>query len=76
MFEKARKDLKLGTIDTFFIGDGEFDVEAGHRFGQKTVLVLSGKSSRADIVNWKYKPDHIADDLYAAVKLVLKKRKK
>ncbi|MFH1778002.1 MAG: HAD family hydrolase [Candidatus Omnitrophota bacterium] len=56
-------DLK----NSYFLGDKLSDIQAGCEFGVKTILVLSGKSKRADIISWPVKPDFVADDLWDAV---------
>ncbi len=58
--------------NTYFIGDDRRDVEAGRKFGCKTVLVLTGKTKRRDVRNFKTKPDLIADDILEAVNKILK----
>lgn len=63
--------------DTYFIGDGKVDVEAGKKLGMKTILVLSGKTAESDLKSWDIKPDFIAGDLKEAVEnFVLSKTSK
>jgi len=78
MFEYLVKKYNLNFNHdwTYFIGDGIMDVEAGKRFGLKTILLLSGKSRKEDINNWKYKPNYIKKDLKDAVKFLLVKANK
>ena len=72
LFLKARKEMGIPAFDgKYFIGDSERDMTAGKKVGLKTILVLSGKSSRADAAAWKSKPDHICVDFIEAVKIVL-----
>lgn len=78
MFEQlARKySLKFNHSKTFFIGDGKMDIEAGKRYGLKTILVLSGKGKKEDIKDWEYKPDYIMKNLKEAVDFLLAKANK
>jgi D-glycero-D-manno-heptose 1,7-bisphosphate phosphatase len=72
LFLQAREKLGIGTFDgKYFIGDSERDVIAGSRAGLRTILVLSGKSSRADAASWNIKPDFIKENFKEAVKTVL-----
>jgi histidinol-phosphate phosphatase family protein len=71
LFKAALKGLKIDLKETFFIGDGSMDVEAGKRVGCKTILLLSGKSSKDQIEGWEYKPDYIKKDLREAVDWLL-----
>lgn len=72
LLEKAAKKYKIDPKSTYFIGDGKVDIAAGKKAGCKTILVLSGKSSREDIEGWEEKPDHIFADLLEAVKWITK----
>lgn len=67
MLETAVKKYKIDPKKTYFIGDDKKDIIAGKRIGCKTVLVLSGKSSREDVKDWKEKPDYVFKDLLEAV---------
>jgi len=58
----------------FFIGDSERDIQAGKNAGMKTILVLSGKSSRGDADRWILKPDHICEDLLEAADIVIRNK--
>ncbi|MDD5634222.1 MAG: HAD-IIIA family hydrolase [Candidatus Omnitrophica bacterium] len=69
---KAKKRLRIGSFKgKFIIGDAERDVETGKRAGLRSILVLTGNSTRKDAANWKCKPDHICKDLMEAVNIVL-----
>lgn len=72
MLEKAVKKYGIDPRAAYFIGDAEKDILAGRNIGCKTVLVLSGKTSREDIEAWKYKPDYIFDNLLEAVQELIK----
>lgn len=71
LFHKASQDLNLELKGSYFIGDSESDVQAGHRAGCRTVVVLTGKSTKADIESWTSKPDLVAADLPSAVDMIL-----
>jgi len=72
LFHIAQEELGIQDFGgNFFIGDTERDMQAGKEVGLETVLVLSGKSSQEDVGGWKYKPDHICEDLAVAVDLIL-----
>ncbi len=61
MMRSARKYLGLETAETTVIGDTmETDIQGGVQMGYKTILVLSGISSREDLDNYAFKPDVIA----------------
>ncbi|MFA5336183.1 MAG: HAD-IIIA family hydrolase [Candidatus Omnitrophota bacterium] len=78
LFKKALKNGKIDFKGTYFIGDNIRDVVAGQAIGCRTILVLSGKTSRADVrgAKWEARPDFIKRDLYEAVELVLRRDKK
>jgi len=72
LFHKAQEELNIRQLkDKFFIGDSEQDVLAGKKAGLKTILVLSGKSSKEDAGTWQVKPDHICEDLLEAAKIIV-----
>jgi D-glycero-D-manno-heptose 1,7-bisphosphate phosphatase len=55
----------------FFVGDTEGDIKAGRNAGCKTIFVLSGRENRKHMNRWDVSPDHIAEDLYDAVQIIL-----
>jgi NagD protein len=64
MFRSARKELGLTTDLTIVIGDTmETDILGGVQFGFKTILVLSGGTSRADLARFAYQPHKIVDSV-------------
>ena len=73
-FKKAFRALGQSLTEakhSFFIGDTQSDIEAGHRAGCKTILVLSGKKhERRDVRRWPIKPDYITQNLLKAVRIV------
>lgn len=68
MLETAAKKYGINPKETYFVGDDKKDIIAGKKIGCKTVLVLSGKSSKKDVKDWQEKPDYIFKDLLEAVK--------
>ncbi len=64
MMRAARKELGLGAEQTVMIGDTmETDILGGVQLGYRTVLVLSGGTSRADLARYAYRPDKIVDSI-------------
>jgi D-glycero-D-manno-heptose 1,7-bisphosphate phosphatase len=58
------------------VGDSVKDLEAGHRAGTTNVLVLTGYGQGElthQAQGWPIKPDHVADDLLAAVTWILER---
>jgi D-glycero-D-manno-heptose 1,7-bisphosphate phosphatase len=59
--------------NAFFVGDTQIDVQTGINAGCKTIFVLTGREDREYLKNkWTVRPDFIADDLRAAVTLILR----
>ena len=71
LFERATQNIRFDRHKTYFIGDKATDVEAGKRFGVKTIFVLTGHGQQ-DLpkLKGKLKPDHVAANLAEAVKLL------
>lgn len=64
MMRMARKQLDLRTDEVTVVGDTmETDILGGVQMGYRTVLVLSGSTSRDDLVNYAYKPDLIVESI-------------
>jgi NagD protein len=64
MLRAARKELNLTTDQTIVIGDTmETDVLGGVQLGFKTILVLSGGTSREDLPRYAYRPDKIVGSI-------------
>ncbi len=70
LFKKAAKRHDIDLAKSFMIGDHARDIEAGHKAGTKSILVLTGHEIEKDC---KDKPEHVAKDLLEAVKWILKK---
>ena len=64
MMRMARKDLGLATSETIMIGDTmETDILGGVQMGYRTVLVLSGGTSKSDVGRYAYRPDFIVESV-------------
>lgn len=73
LLEKAMTGVTFDRNKTYFVGDKLSDLEAGRDFGVKTLLVRTGygKDTEKKLPK-KLKPDHIADNLLAAVPIIVK----
>ena len=66
MFEQAMARLGGTPENTAMVGDRlSTDIAGGKAAGLKTIMVLSGISSRADVDAGDIKPDYIVDDITA-----------
>src|SRR5712691_8875965 len=64
MLRAARKELGLTTEQTIVIGDTmETDILGGVQLGFKTILVLSGGTSREDVARYTYRPDKVVESI-------------
>jgi NagD protein len=64
MLREARKVLGLASAETTVVGDTmETDILGGVQLGYRTVLTLSGGTSREDLVNYAYRPDVIVESI-------------
>ena len=74
MLLRARDEMGIDLARSYMIGDSVRDIEAGHRAGATTVLVLTGYG-RGELEyqsrGWTVKPAHVADDLLDAVDWIL-----
>jgi D-glycero-D-manno-heptose 1,7-bisphosphate phosphatase len=73
MLEMAARKYGIDLKKTYFVGDDKKDILAGKNIGCKTILVLSGKSSRAMADTWNEKPDYIFKNLLEAVEWIVKR---
>ncbi len=55
---------------SYFVGDTDVDIQAGHNAGCTTILVLSGRDNRQTTKKWSIKPDYIAKNLLEASKII------
>ena len=74
MLLRARDEVGIDLARSYLVGDSMRDIEAGHRVGATTVLVLTGYG-RGELEHrsggWKNRPDHVAEDLMEAVEWIL-----
>lgn len=70
MYQQAASDFKIDLTKSYVIGDSFRDIEAGKTLNVITIAITSGQK------NFKNsKPDYQVQDLYAAVKLILRREK-
>ena len=72
LMENAVKGLRVKRHAAVFVGDSAEDIEAGNRFGCRTVLVLSGRNKRKDVRFLPVKPDYVKKDLLETAKWLIK----
>jgi D-glycero-D-manno-heptose 1,7-bisphosphate phosphatase len=74
MLLRARDEMGIDLTSSYMVGDSHKDIEAGHRVGAKTVLVLTGYG-RGEMEHQPHRftvePDHVAADLLEAVEWIL-----
>ncbi len=71
LFEEAVRGLEFDRSQTYFIGDKVSDVEAGKRFGLRTIFVRTGHGREDEAkLGGRNVPDHIVDALPDAVALL------
>jgi D-glycero-D-manno-heptose 1,7-bisphosphate phosphatase len=75
LLERAAREQNIALAGSFLVSDRYLDLEMGHQVGCRTVLVLTGYG-RGELewnrARWPRPPDWIADDLRAAVEIILK----
>jgi D-glycero-D-manno-heptose 1,7-bisphosphate phosphatase len=72
MILRAQRDFNIDLSRSFVVGDKVSDVELGKRAGVRSILVLTGKTQNGDGSD----SDHVAKDLFDAVKWILSNEKK
>ena len=71
LFEKAAREFSFHPQLTFFVGDKVSDLEAGKRFGLKTIFVRTGHGKFEESkIPPHLKPDLICDSLKSAAALL------
>ncbi|TWT30407.1 putative hydrolase YutF [Posidoniimonas corsicana] len=64
MMRSARKEIGMTTSDTIMIGDTmSTDIIGGVQMGYRTVLVLTGTTSREDLARFAYQPDLVVESI-------------
>lgn len=71
--ELKKNKVEVNLKESYFIGDTIVDVQTGKAAGLSTILLFSGKEKLENSENWEAIPDFTAQDLFAAVELILKK---
>lgn len=76
LIKKASKKHDIDLKRSFMIGDRLSDIETGRQSGIKTILVLTGEGKKAKESKEMsaLSPDHVAKDLYSAVKWILERK--
>ena len=71
LFEDAVKNIQFSKSETYFIGDKNTDIEAGKRFGIKTIFVRTGHGQYDESkLKPPYVPELVAENLLDAVKKI------
>lgn len=64
MMRAARKELGLSAEETIMVGDTmETDILGGLQMGYRTILVLSGGTSREQLKDFSYQPDRVVNSI-------------
>ena len=74
MLEQAATRFGIDLERSFIVGDRYVDVQAGHRVGARSVLVLTGFGKQeweAGQAQEQQQPDYVAKDVYQAVRWIL-----
>ena len=66
----AEFDIDLG--ESWMVGDGLTDIEAGKRAGCKTILIGRMKCELCRLMDEKNTPDYIVQDLYSMIDVIKK----
>ncbi len=75
LVEEASRALKLDCTKSYVIGDRGNDIEFACRIRAKGILVLTGYGKgewEYCKAQWKARPDYVAQDLYEAVRWILR----
>ena len=77
MLLQAAQDLNIDLRLSYLIGDTIKDIETALRAGAKGVLVRTGYGQEAEreFASTAVRPDHVADDILAAVHWIMQDRK-
>ena len=71
LLRKAARDLGISLADSYMIGDGLTDIEAGIRAGCKTIFVGKWKPEHLQFMRGQdYRPDFVVPDLWQAARLI------
>ena len=71
MLKRAAKDFGIALSESFMVGDGLTDIEAGHRAGCQTIFVGKWKCECCSFIEPKgLRPSFVARDLWEAARLI------
>lgn len=72
LFVQAAREIKFNPSETYFIGDKATDIEAGKKFGLRTLFVLTGHGSMDQTkLTGELKPEKILPSIKEATDYVL-----
>jgi D-glycero-D-manno-heptose 1,7-bisphosphate phosphatase len=74
LITRAARDFNIDLSNSWVVGDRYSDIELAHNAGAKSALVLSGYGRgewEHQSSSWTQQPDLVADDLLAAVALIV-----
>lgn len=71
LFEQACKEYSIDKKESWMIGDNQGDIEAGRKFGIKTIMVRTGYGKQLEQDGYQ-SYDYIADNLGCAVEYILR----
>lgn len=69
---QAAREHSIDLAESVMVGDTERDIAAGQSAGCRTILVLTGKLTRADAGSMIGKPDFVADTLAEAAEFIVR----
>ena len=75
MLERAAAQFDIDLERSFMVGDRYVDIQAGHRAGARSVLVLTGFGKQeweCGRVQEQRQPDYVAQDVHQAVQWILR----
>jgi D-glycero-D-manno-heptose 1,7-bisphosphate phosphatase len=75
MLKRAAREHRLAVRGSWVVGDRYSDMEMAYAAGCRGILVLSGYGRgeyEYHSKNWKRQPEHVAENLAAAVEIILK----
>ncbi len=72
MLQMAASRFSIDLKKSFMVGDAETDILTGHSAGCRTILVLTGRHSRATAKKLRIAPDRIVKNLPEAARWILR----
>lgn len=72
LVRRALRELNLRRPRMVVVGDARRDIEMGRRVDATTVLVLCGRTTPAELATWTSRPHHVAQDLLAAARWIVR----